>query len=237
EIGSINPLKEIAEVCKQHQVPFHSDTVQSIGKIPVDVDALGLESLSMSAHKSDGPIGIGALYMRRGTPWIPWMHGGSQERRRRGGTLNVPGIIGLAKALELSISEMQEHTAHFKKLRAKLIDGLDEKFGSRYQINGCTEHGVPHIINLSFTGGGDELDGEMLLLNLDSEGICVSNASACTSGAVEPSHVLNGIGLNNEIANSTIRISLGKDNTEEDIDYLIDKLELVVNRMLKATTA
>src|SRR5699024_1893139 len=133
EIGSINPLKEIAEVCKQHQVPFHSDTVQSIGKIPVDEDELGLDFLSMSAHKIYGPKGIGALYMRRRTPWIPWMHGGSQERRRRGGTLNVPGIIGLAKARELSVSEMQEHTAHFKELRAKLIDELDEKFGSRYQ--------------------------------------------------------------------------------------------------------
>src|SRR5699024_10185812 len=140
-------------------------------------------------------------------------------------------------ALELSISEMQEHTAHFKKLRAKLIDGLDEIFGDRYQINGCTEHGVAHILNLSFTGGGDALHGEMLLLNLEMEAICVSNGSACTSGAVEPSHVLNDIGLDNEIANSTIRISQGKDNTEEDINYLIVKLELVVNRMPKATTA
>ncbi|MCW9706694.1 cysteine desulfurase family protein [Fodinibius salsisoli] len=231
EIGTINPLSEIAEVCKEHGIPFHSDTVQSIGKIPVDVDTLGLDFLSMSGHKIYGPKGIGVLYMRHGTPWLPWMHGGSQERRRRGGTLNVPGIIGLAKALELSLTDMEEHTRHFKKLRKQLIRGLDETFGDNYCINGDPEQGVPHILNLAFTGTEGGLDGEMLLLNLDVEGICVSNGSACTSGTVEPSHVLNNIGLDTEVANSSIRISMGKDNTPADIDYLIEKLELVVNRM------
>ena len=237
EIGSINPLKEISEVCKKHNVPFHSDTVQSLGKLPVDVDELGLDFLSMSGHKIYGPKGIGVLYMRHGTPWLPWMHGGSQERRRRGGTLNVPGIVGLAKALELSVNNMEEHRQHFKKLRKRLENGLDTAFGDRYQINGCNENGVPHIINLSFTDTKEGLDGEMLLLNLDVEGICVSNGSACTSGTVEPSHVLDNIGLDSSVANSTIRISMGKDNTEEDIDYLLEKLDVVVNRMMSTATA
>lgn len=233
EIGSINPLREISEVCKEHEIPFHSDTVQSVGKLPVDVDELGLDFLSISGHKIYGPKGIGVLYMRHATPWLPWMHGGSQERRRRGGTLNVPGIVGLAKALELSVKEMDDHRNHFLKLRKQLINGLEETFGERYQMNGDVENGVPHIINLSFIdpkGGG--LDGEMLLLNLDVEGICVSNGSACTSGAMEPSHVLDGIGLEANIANSSIRVSLGKQNTAEDIDYFLEKIEVVVERMM-----
>lgn len=230
EIGTINPIKEIAEVCKEKKVPFHSDTVQSIGKLPVKVDELGLDFLSMSAHKIYGPKGIGVMYMRHATPWLPWMHGGSQERRRRGGTLNVPGIIGLSKALELAMEHMEKHRTHFEQLRQQLINGLDDKFEGLYQINGHPEHHVPNIINISFTKG--QLDGEMLLLNLDVEGICVSNGSACTSGAMEPSHVLDGIGIDSAVANSSIRVSLGKDNTAEDVDYFLAKLEPVVNRML-----
>src|SRR5699024_3253652 len=195
EVGAINPIGEIAEVCNNHSVPFHSDTVQSIGKLPVDVNELGLDFLSISGHKIYGPKGVGALYMRHATPWLPWMHGGSQERRRRGGTLNVPGIVGLAKALELCRGEMDGHTAHFNTLRNRLVSGLDRTFGDRYQINGPADQAVPHIINLAFPNAAGGLDGEMLLLNLDVEGICVSNGSACTSGALEPSHVLDGIGL------------------------------------------
>ncbi|HET6527256.1 MAG TPA: cysteine desulfurase family protein [Balneolaceae bacterium] len=236
EIGTINPIKAIAEVCKESKVPFHSDTVQSIGKLPVDVNELGLDFLSMSAHKIYGPKGIGVMYMRHATPWLPWMHGGSQERRRRGGTLNVPGIIGLAKALELAVDHMDDHRNHFKKLRNQLINGLEEKFSGLYQINGHPEEGVPNIINISFLSEGG-LDGEMLLLNLDVEGICVSNGSACTSGAMEPSHVLDGIGLESETANSSIRVSLGKDNTSDDIDYFIKKLEPIVNRMMTTAKA
>ncbi|WP_372638697.1 cysteine desulfurase family protein [Fodinibius sp.] len=237
EIGTINPLKEIAEVCKAHRVPFHSDTVQSIGKLPVDVNELGLDFLSISGHKIYGPKGIGVLYMRHATPWLPWMHGGSQERRRRGGTLNVPGIVGLAKAFELCAEQMEQHRMHFKQLRQRLTAALDDKFGEHYQVNGATEAAVPHIVNLAFPNTEGGLDGEMLLLNLDVEGICVSNGSACTSGTVEPSHVLDGIGLEPEVANSSIRISMGKDNTVEDIDFLVEKLEVVVNRMTKATPA
>lgn len=233
EIGSINPLKEISQVCKERNIPFHSDTVQSVGKIPVDVDELGLDFLSISGHKIYGPKGIGVVYMRHATPWVPWMHGGSQERRRRGGTLNVPGIIGLEKAMELAQKEMDDHRKHFIQLRKQLIAGLDKTFGDRYHINGDTENGVPHIINISFLDpNGNGIDGEMLILNLDVENICVSNGSACTSGAMEPSHVLSGIGLEDEIANSSIRISLGKQNTLEEIDYFLEKIEVVVERMM-----
>lgn len=235
EIGTINPVSGIADVCRKHGIPFHSDTVQSVGKLPVKVDELGVDFLSISGHKIYGPKGVGALYVRHNTPWMPWMHGGSQERRRRGGTLNVPGIVGLAKALELCVEEMNDNLSTFRKLRKRLVNGLEERFGDRVGINSPEQSCVPHIINISFTnadGGG--LDGEMLLLNLDVEGICVSNGSACTSGAVEPSHVLAGIGLEPEIANSSVRISMGKHNTEEDIDYLLEKLDKVVHRMATA---
>lgn len=235
EIGTINPIAEIAEVCREHEVPFHSDTVQSVGKIPVDVDDLGLDFLSISGHKIYGPKGVGVMYMRYGSPWMPWMHGGSQERRRRGGTLNVPGIVGLAKALELVMEEREEHQKQFRRLRKRLIGGLRERFDGDVRVNGDPEAGVPHIVNLSFCdGNGGGLDGEMLLLNLDVEGICVSNGSACTSGAMEPSHVLSGIGLDESIANSSIRISLGKDNDEEDIDYFLQSLEKVLPRMMSS---
>ena len=236
EIGSVNPVKEIAEVCRERGVQFHSDTVQSTGKVPVDVEEIGLDFLSISAHKIYGPKGVGVLYMRHGTPWIPWMHGGSQERRRRGGTLNVPGIVGMARALELITDEREEHRKHFRELRTRFFEGLNNRFPEIARINGDPENGVPNIVNVSITReDGSGLDGEMLLLNLDVEGVCVSSGSACTSGAVEPSHVLTGIGLEPEIANSSIRISMGKENTLEEIDYLLDKLELVVNRMITTT--
>lgn len=235
ELGTINPIKEIADVCHQRNVPFHSDTVQSVGKLPVDVNELGIDLLSISGHKIYGPKGIGVLYMQHTTPWMPWMHGGSQERRRRGGTLNVPGIIGLAKALELCEEHREEHTRHFKNLRSRMVAGLQSKFPDAISINADCDDCVPHILNMSLTDDdGNGVDGEMLLLNLDMEGICVSNGSACTSGAVEPSHVLAGIGLDDHIANSSIRISLGKSNTEQHVDYFLEKLEEVVSRM-KAT--
>lgn len=232
EIGSVNPLCDIAEVCKEHGVPFHSDTVQSVGKLPVDVNEQGIDLLSISGHKIYGPKGVGVLYVRYGTPWLPWQHGGSQERRRRGGTLNVPGIVGLARALDLAVERRKQEQKKFHTLRARLIQGIREKFPDAHRINGDIENGVPHILNISFAAGGQGLDGEMLLLNLDMEGICVSGGSACTSGAVEPSHVLSGIGLEDKVANSSVRISMGKDNTEEEIDYLLEKLETVVHRMM-----
>lgn len=232
EIGTINPLKEIAEVCTEHGVPVHSDTVQSLGKVPLNVKDLGINFLSGSAHKIYGPKGTGIMYVKNGSRWIPWMNGGSQERRRRGGTLNVPGIVGFAKALELAIEEMEDHTKHFKKLRSLLLKEMDNKLDFEYNVNGPQDNGVPHILNLSFSDNdGKYIDGEMLLLNLDIEGICVSNGSACTSGAVEPSHVLNGIGMDEGLAKSSIRVSFGKQNTEEDVHYFVEKLDTVLKRM------
>ncbi len=231
EIGSVNPLAEIAEVCKERGVLFHTDAVQSLGKIPVDVKELGFDLLSGSAHKIYGPKGTGIMYVKNGSRWIPWMTGGSQERRRRGGTLNVPGIVGFAKALELADAEMDANQKHYKKLRDLLIRELDEELTTDYHING-PEEGVPHILNLSFSKGDDAfINGEMLLQSLDMEGICVSNGSACTSGAVEPSHVLNGIGMDPDLANSSIRISFGTGNTEADIHYFVEKLNAILNRM------
>ncbi len=232
EIGTINPLKEIAEVCNEHGVPLHSDTVQSLGKVPLNVKDLGIDFLSGSAHKIYGPKGTGIMYVKNGSKWIPWVHGGSQERRRRGGTLNVPGIVGFAKALELAVEEMDEHQKHFKKLRSLLLEEMDKNLDFKYNVNGPQDNGVPHIVNLSFSDEqGKYIDGEMLLLNLDIEGICVSNGSACTSGAVEPSHVLNGIGMEDGLAKSSIRVSFGKQNTEEDVRYFVEKLDSVLKRM------
>lgn len=233
EIGSINPVREIAAVCKEKNVPFHSDTVQSVGKIPVNVKDLGLDSLSLSAHKMYGPKGIGVLYVKNGTPWIPWLQGGSQERRRRGGTSNVAGIVGMAKALELCVKNLDSHADHIINLRQAAVSGLENRFGDRFIINGQAEGGVPHILNVGFRSADNHsLDGEMLLLNLDIEGVCVSNGSACTSGAMEPSHVLEGIGVESLIAKSSIRISFGKGNTVEEVNFFINKLDGILERML-----
>lgn len=238
EIGSINPMTEIAEVCKRKGVAFHSDTVQSAGKLPLDVDALGVDFLSISAHKIYGPKGVGLLYARAGAPFQAWMEGGSQERRRRGGTLNVAGIVGMAKALELAAAEMQANAAHIGGLKTRLVDGLRERFDGLVAFNGDVENGLYNIVNVSFPLDEEQsLDGEMLLLNLDIEGICCSNGSACSSGAVEPSHVLLALGLVTPTAKSSLRFSIGKGNTVDDIAYTLEKLDLVVNRMLKTVRA
>lgn len=238
EIGSINPVKEIADVCREKGVAFHSDTVQSVGKIPVDVKELGMNLLSISAHKIYGPKGIGVLYVKNGSPWIPWLQGGSQERRRRGGTSNVAGIVGLAEALELSIADQNEQYEHFEKLRTTALKELNRRFRGKFQVNGPAEGGMPNILNIGFiTDQEDGLDGEMLLLNLDIDGICVSNGSACTSGAMEPSHVLEGIGVPEHIANSSIRVSFGKHNTEKDVLFFTEKLEAILDRMISAAAS
>lgn len=238
EIGSINPIKDIAAICRAKKVTFHSDTVQSVGKIPVNVKDLGLDALSISAHKIYGPKGIGVLYVKNGTPWIPWLQGGSQERRRRGGTSNVAGIVGLSTALEYAVNEMDKHLDHFKILRDTAIKELNQLLKDRYQINGPNQGGVPHILNLGFpTDRNTGLDGEMLLLNLDIEGICVSNGSACTSGAMEPSHVLKGIEIPDSIAKSSVRISFGKQNTKEDVLLFVEKLGNILDRMQNVPTS
>ncbi len=236
EIGAINPIRDIADVCIEKKVPFHSDTVQSVGKIPVNVKELNLNALSISAHKIYGPKGIGVLYVKNGTPWIPWLQGGSQERRRRGGTSNVTGIVGLAKAMKLALNEIEQNRKHFQELRKTTIEELNRSLKGRFKINGPIDSGVPHILNLGFpTGSESGLDGEMLLLNLDIDGICVSNGSACTSGAMEPSHVLKGIGLSDAIARSSVRISFGKQNNREEVRFFVKKLSKILDRMVNVT--
>lgn len=233
EIGTVNPIKEIADICREKNVTFHSDTVQSIGKIPVNVKEMGLDALSMSAHKIYGPKGTGVLYVKNGTPWEPWLQGGSQERNRRGGTSNVPGIVGLASAMDFALKEQENNSKHFQNLRESAIQKLEKHFGNLFHINGPRTDAAPHILNVAFlTPDGKGLDGEMLLLNLDIDGICVSNGSACTSGAMEPSHVLSGIGMTQARANSSIRISFGKHNTLEEIETLVEKLQNILDRML-----
>ena len=232
EIGAINPVKEIADICNNHDIPFHSDTVQSAGKLHLDMEETHFDLVSISGHKIYGPKGIGVLYVRSGTPWIPWMQGGSQERRRRGGTLNAPGIIGLGKAFELADNRMDEHKKEYTSYRQTLEKELKKRFGDRVSFNSNLETGVPHILNITVSNKDDSpLDGEMLLLNLDMEGVQVSNGSACTSGAIEPSHVLTNLGLSDEMAKSSIRISMGQANSEDDIPYFLEKFETVIERM------
>ncbi len=231
ETGTIHPIPELSAVCRRHGVPLHSDTVQSVGKIPVNVDELGVDYLTMSAHKFNGPNGVGALYVRSGNSWSTWMHGGSQERGRRGGTLNVAGIVGMGRALELSLEEMADNTAYIKKLKKRFVGNLVSAFGDTIRFNGDITSGMHHIVSVTVTDSHHEpLDGEMLLLNLDIEGICCSNGSACTSGTVKPSHVMLGLGYDEAMAKSTLRFSIGKTNTEEEVDLAVASLHKIVSR-------
>ncbi len=237
EIGAINPIEEIAEVCKERGVAFHSDTVQSIGKLPIDVSKTPVDFLSISAHKIHGPKGIGVLYVRSGSKWKSWMEGGSQERRRRGGTLNVAGIVGIGRAIEIATAEREKNVAHITEVNKALVNDLKEAFPNFIDFNGCPERGVPHIVNCSFPLDEENaLDGEMLLLNLDIDGICVSNGSACTSGAVEASHVLMALGMVTPTAKSSIRFSLSKYNTVEEMHDVVKKLKAIVERMMDSET-
>lgn len=237
ETGCVHDLTEISAVCKAAGVQLHSDTVQSAGKLPLNVDVLGVDFLSISAHKFYGPKGAGLLYVRSGSDWYPWMEGGSQERRRRGGTLNVPGIVGLGKALELAVAEMEENRAHILGLKQVFVDGLRARFADLVSFNGDPEATSFNVVNISFVRNGEGvLDGEMLLLNLDMESICVSNGSACTSGAVEPSHVLMAMGRTDSAAKSSVRFSFGKYNTMEEVQFALEKLDLIVKRMTRGSS-
>ena len=220
-----------SDLCHERGVLFHTDAVQSLGKIPVNVKELGVDFLSGSAHKIYGPKGIGLMFIRNGSRWMPWLTGGSQERRRRGGTTNVPGVIGFAKALEITTRTMQQQLKTYQELNEHLLRELKTHLHAcEWEING--KPGVHHITNFCFQNSEERgIDGEMLLLNLDIEGICVSNGSACTSGAVEPSHVLLALGREAEQAKSSIRISFGKHTTKEDISRLVLSLESVLARM------
>jgi len=228
EIGTIEPIKEIGKAIKEKKpdIIFHTDAVQTVGKIPVDVNDLGVDLLSMSSHKIYGPKGVGALYIRKGTKILPYMTGGAQESNRRAGTENVPGIVGFGKAAELAKIELKEHYDKLIVLRDKLINGILENIPYT-RLNGHPTLRLPHNVNVSF----EFIEGESMLLNLDMKGICASSGSACTSGSLDPSHVLLAIGLPHEIAHGSLRLSLGRDNTEQDVDYVLEVLPGIVNKL------
>lgn len=235
EVGTVTPLPAIAEVCHAHGVPLHTDAVQTAGLFAINVAELGVDLLSLSAHKFYGPKGIGALYVRGGLEFKPLVEGGAQERRRRGGTENVAAIVGMVTALEKAVSEAEARTARLQSLQRRLITSLRAGLGDAFVFNTPVDADVeiaPHIVNIAFPPlDGEPLDGEMLLLNLDMEGVLSSAGSACTSGALEPSHVLLALGRDRSTAAAAVRFSLGKDNTEEDIDVAVDKLTRIVRRM------
>ncbi|WP_066637779.1 cysteine desulfurase NifS [Desulfolucanica intricata] len=227
EIGTIQPIKEIAKIAKEKGIFIHTDAVQSFGKVPVNVNDLGVNLLTISGHKVYGPKGVGALYIRKGTRWKQTlMHGGSQERLRRTGTENVPGIIGLGKACELAVANLQHENEYLVKLRDKLIKGVMDKI-DRVILTGHPTQRLCNHASFCF----EFIEGESQLLSLDMKGIAASSGSACTSGSLEPSHVLLALGLSHEIAHGSLRISMGKDNTEEDVDYFLEVLPEVVNRL------
>ena len=226
ETGAIEPIAEICEVAQERRVPIHTDAVQSAGKLPVDVQALGVNMLSLSAHKIYGPKGIGVLYLRRGTRLENLLHGGSHERNRRAGSENVPSIVGLGEAAALAKKEREANVEHLEQLTDKLRQGLHERINYIHE-NSDPENSLPGTLNISF----EYIEGESLILRLDMEGICVSTGSACTSGSMEPSHVLAALGLPPRLAQGTVRFSLGKDNTEAEIDEVIDKVPKIVEQM------
>ncbi|MGH2453921.1 MAG: cysteine desulfurase family protein [bacterium] len=228
EIGTLQPIAEIGRITREAGVTFHCDAAQSVGILPVDVQALGVDLLSMSAHKRYGPKGIGAVYLRKGTPMVRLLHGGSHERNRRAGTLNTPGIVGFGEAVRFALAEMDEEAARLRTRRDRMIAALLALDGAR--LNGHPTERLPGNVNLSFRGA----DSESLLLALDLQGIAASSGAACTSGSLEPSHVLSAIGLPPEIAAGTLRFSLGRWTTEEEIDRVLDIVPRVVESVRTA---
>jgi cysteine desulfurase len=225
EVGTLQPIAEIGELAMEHKILFHTDAVQVAGHLPLDLRALKADFMSFSAHKFNGPKGIGLLYKRKGNKIDPLYRGGGQERKLRPGTENVPGIIGMSKALELAVAEMEEQKKQLETLRNKAIKGLVAIEDTL--LNGHPTERLPGNINVSFK----HIEGEAVLLSLDLEGIAASSGSACSSGSLEPSHVLSAIGLDHATAHGSIRFSLGLGNTEADIDYLLDVTPRIVERL------
>ena len=226
EIGTIQPIKEIGEIAKKHGVLFHTDAVQAYGQLPINVDECHIDMLSSSGHKLNGPKGIGFLYIRKGVKIRSFIHGGAQERKRRAGTENVPGIVGYGKAAQEAIDSMQERTAKEAELRDYLIDRVLAEIPYT-RLNGHRTNRLPNNANFSF----QFIEGESLLIMLDMEGICGSSGSACTSGSLDPSHVLMAIGLPHEIAHGSLRLTLGADTTKEDIDFVVEKVKGIVAKL------
>lgn len=227
ETGSIQPIRELAAVCHGHEIPLHTDAVQAVGHIPVDVKADGVDFLTLSAHKFHGPRGIGALYVRRGIRLHSLIDGGGQERGKRAGTENLPGIAGMAAALEEETAQLKKHMDYVEGLRNTLVAGLREIPHAR--INESHQHHAPGIVNVSFAG----LEGESLLLLLDGAGICASAGSACSAGSLEPSHVLLSMGIPRDIAQGSLRLSLDHSNTPEEVSEAIAQVRAVVERLRK----
>lgn len=226
EVGTIEPIAEIGKIAKEHGITFHTDAVQAVGSIPVNVSELNVDLLSMSAHKFGGPKGIGALYVKNGVRPEVFMHGGAQERSRRAGTENVASIVGLGKAITLATENLSEKSKKITALRDELIEKIQEKI-PYIKLNGHPEKRLPGNVNFSF----QFIEGESLLLMLDLNGICASSGSACTSGSLDPSHVLLSLGLPHEIAHGSLRLSIGEQNTKEEIDKVLDTLPVIVERL------
>ena len=223
EIGSIMPIAEIGAVCRAKGVLFHTDAVQAVGHLPIDVKAQNIDMLSLSAHKFHGPKGIGVLYAKQGILLTPIIEGGAQERGKRAGTENIPAIVGMAAALDEACDHLEENAAHMTALRDRLIAGLEKVPHS--SLNGSKENRLPCNVNFCFEG----IEGESLLLLLDARGICASSGSACTSGSLDPSHVLLAIGRPHEVAHGSLRLTICEDNTEEEIDYILAELPPIVD--------
>ena len=223
EIGTVQPIKEIGELCRAKKIPFHTDAVQAAGHMPLNVVDMNIDLLSMSGHKFHAPKGVGVLYAKRGLPLFNIIEGGAQERGKRAGTENIPSIVALAAALKESVDNMEENTAKIIPMRDKLFAELSKIPHSK--INGSLEHHVPGTVNMCFEG----IEGESLLLLLDAKGVCASSGSACTSGSLDPSHVLLSLGLPHEVAHGSLRLSIGEYNTMEEIDHIIKVVPEVVS--------
>ena len=226
EIGSIQPIAEIGAIAKEHGIIFHTDAVQAYGQVPIDVQAMNIDMLSASGHKLNGPKGIGFLYIKKGLKLRSLIHGGAQERKRRAGTENVTGIVGLGKAVEIAMNTMEERTAKELEMRNYLIDRILAEIPYA-RLNGHRTNRLPNNVNISF----QFIEGESLLIMLDMKGICASSGSACTSGSLDPSHVLLAIGLPHEIAHGSLRLTLGDENTMEEMDFVVNELKAIVQRL------
>lgn len=223
EIGTIQPVEQVAQICRHNEVPFHTDAVQAVGNVEIDVSSQNIDMLSLSAHKFHGPKGVGALYIKRGIRIENLIHGGAQERSKRAGTENVAGIVGMATAIKIACKDIATKSQKLAGIRDKIISELSKLEKSR--LNGHRIKRLPGNINMCFEG----VEGESLILRLDMEGICSSSGSACTSGSLDPSHVLLALGLPHEVAHGSLRLSLNELNTEEDADYIIETVPKVVN--------
>ncbi|HEY1011310.1 MAG TPA: aminotransferase class V-fold PLP-dependent enzyme, partial [Herpetosiphonaceae bacterium] len=226
EIGVIQPIAELGAICREHDVLFHTDAVQAGGTLPLDMKALNVDLLSLAAHKFYGPKGVGMLYVRRGVPLLPQVNGGSQERRLRAGTENVPGIVGLATALKLAAERYEQNAAHCAMLRDRLIAGIEAAI-PHVHLNGHRTRRLPNNVNISF----EFIEGESMLLLLDQQNISASSGSACTSGSLEPSHVLTALGMSVERAHGSLRLTVGHENTVEQIDRVLELLPPMVERL------